>query len=91
MGRPVITLAGHEHRSRVGVSLLTAAGHSEWVAETDTDFVRLAAALAANRPHLAAASAALRTDLRASPLLAHATQSRRFGETLRACVAAILR
>ena len=31
MGVPVVTLAGDRHASRVGVSLLQAAGHPEWV------------------------------------------------------------
>ncbi len=88
MGRPVVTLAGREHRSRVGVSLLTAAGHPEWIAETENDYIGIATALAGDRIRLGVLSAGLRDGLRAGPLLDHAGQARRFGEALRTCWAA---
>lgn len=85
MGVPVVSLAGDRHASRVGLSLLTAAGHPEWVA-TDADaYVRLAGQLAADPARLQAVSAALRGELRASPLLDHAGQAARFGAALRTC------
>jgi predicted O-linked N-acetylglucosamine transferase (SPINDLY family) len=85
MGRPVVTLAGREHRNRVGVSLLKAAGHPEWIAESDADYTRIAAGLAGDPARLAALGAGLRADLQAGPLLDHAAQARRFGEALLAC------
>jgi protein O-GlcNAc transferase len=83
MGVPVVTLAGDRHTSRVGVSLLHAVGHSEWIAHDDADYVAKAAALAADPARLAAARAALREEMRRSPLLDHAGQAGRFGAALR--------
>ena len=69
MGLPVVTLAGHAHRSRVGVSLLSSVGLPDLVARSPDDFVRIAAALANDRPRLASLRAGFRDRLRASPLL----------------------
>jgi len=85
MGRPVVTLAGDRHASRVGVSLLTATGQPDCVAATTDDYVRIAAALATNPVALAARCAGLRPALLASPLLDHAGQARRLGAALRRC------
>ncbi len=85
MQRPVITLAGNRHASRVGVSLLNAIGHREWIARDADDYVRIAAALALDRTATAQISHGLRDALRASPLLDHQGQAERFGEALRSC------
>jgi protein O-GlcNAc transferase len=68
MGVPVVTLAGRTHASRVGASLLTAAGLPELVAHTPERFIAAAAALAGDRAGLAALSAGLRNRLLASDL-----------------------
>lgn len=85
MGRPVVTLAGERHASRVGASLLSAIGRTEWIAGNEEDYVRIARDLAADRPRLRSESLGLRRALRQSPLLDHAGQARRFGDALRAC------
>jgi len=85
MGRPVVTLAGERHASRVGASLLSAIGRTEWIAGNEEDYVRIARDLAADRPRLRTESEGLRQALRRSPLLDHAGQARRFGDALRAC------
>lgn len=85
MGVPVVTLAGDRHMSRVGASLLAAAGHEEWIARTRADYVRIATELAADSARLAALRAGLRTDLQRGPLLDHAGQAARFGQALREC------
>ncbi len=90
MGRPVVTLAGDRHASRVGASLLTAVGHPEWIAETEADYVRIAAQLAADRARLAAQCHGLRDTLRGSVLMDHVGQAARFGEALLACRAGTL-
>lgn len=83
MGVPVVTLAGERHASRVGVSLLHAAGHPEWVARSEDEYIRLAADLASDQHRLAALRAGLRDEMRAGPLLDHAGQAARFGAALR--------
>jgi predicted O-linked N-acetylglucosamine transferase (SPINDLY family) len=85
MGRPVVTLAGGRHASRVGASLLAAAGHAGWVARDWDEYVRIAAGLASDRPRLGEISRALRRDLACSPLLDHPAQAVRLGAALRDC------
>lgn len=48
MGVPVVTLAGDRHASRVGVSLLHAAGFANWIAQNEVAFVQIAKDLAAD-------------------------------------------
>jgi predicted O-linked N-acetylglucosamine transferase (SPINDLY family) len=68
MGVPVVTLPGLEHVSRVGASLLAHAGLPELIAPDREGFARIAAALAQDRPRLAAYHATLRDRLLASAL-----------------------
>ncbi len=46
MGVPVVTLTGNSHASRVGASLLAAAGMGKWVARSPEEFMGIAARLA---------------------------------------------
>lgn len=71
MGVPVITLAGTFHAARVGASLLTHAGHSEWVAQTESDYLDRLEALSADRSQLRRTRLGLRGEMRSSPLLDH--------------------
>ncbi|OAM88609.1 tetratricopeptide repeat protein [Termitidicoccus mucosus] len=85
MGRPVVTLAGDRHAARVGCSLLAAIGHSEWIAETPADYVRIAARLASDHETLRQISTGLRDDMRRSALMDHPGQSARFADALAQC------
>jgi predicted O-linked N-acetylglucosamine transferase (SPINDLY family) len=85
MGVPVVTLAGDRHVARVGASLLTAAGHPEWIASTPEDYVRIATGLATDRNRLALLRPGLRQDLRRSSLLDYPAQAERLGGALRSC------
>jgi protein O-GlcNAc transferase len=85
MGRPVITLAGDRHASRVGASLLRAMGRPQWVAASPEEFVRIASGLARDRAELKRESTGLRERMEESPLFDHAGQAGRFGDALRAC------
>jgi predicted O-linked N-acetylglucosamine transferase (SPINDLY family) len=67
MGVPVLTLAGRTHVSRVGASLLTHAGLTDWIATTPDDFVARAVAATHDLPRLAELRRTLREQLRASP------------------------
>jgi protein O-GlcNAc transferase len=69
MGVPVITLAGSIHVSRVGVSLLHAAGLDEMIAESPKEYIRKAVELAADPDRLANLRGSLREQLQASPLI----------------------
>jgi predicted O-linked N-acetylglucosamine transferase (SPINDLY family) len=69
MGVPVVTLAGPTHASRMGASILTAAGHPEWIARTHEQYAQICGALAADLDALATLRAGLRARLAASPLM----------------------
>lgn len=88
MGRPVVVLAGREHRSRVGVSLLTAAGHPEWIANSENEYVRIAAELGSDLAGRKGLAARLRADLRSGALLDHAGCARDLAAALIACASA---
>lgn len=85
MGVPVVTLVGDRHMSRVGVSLLSSVGHSEWVASSASDLGRKVLKLAGDREHLARLRADLREEVCKSVLCGHAGQAERFGVSLQAC------
>ena len=68
MGVPVITLRGDRHSARVGASLLTAAGHPEWIADTPEQYLAIARDLAQDTGRLAQLRAGLREQLSVSLL-----------------------
>ncbi|HEX2567778.1 MAG TPA: tetratricopeptide repeat protein [Burkholderiales bacterium] len=69
MGVPVVTVAGDRHAGRMGASLLSAVGLADLVAQDVPQYVRICAALAADRARLAELRAGLRERVRRSPLL----------------------
>jgi predicted O-linked N-acetylglucosamine transferase (SPINDLY family) len=76
MGVPVLALAGDVGASRMGVSVLSAAGLADWVAPDETAYVATAQRWASELGTLAELRAGLRTKLAASalcdgPRLAH--------------------
>jgi protein O-GlcNAc transferase len=83
MGVPVVTLAGVEHRSRVGASLLTAAGMPEFIAKDDAEYVAIAKRLAEDRESLARHHATLRERLLSSSLCDGPAFGVRFADALR--------
>ncbi len=68
MGVPVVTLAGENHASRVGFSLLTAVGLPELVGTDEDSFVRAAVGLAGDTEHLQSLRSTMRDRVAASPL-----------------------
>lgn len=85
MGRPVVTLCGDRHASRVGASLLNAVARPEWVGKTSDEYISIAVRLASDHLALAEQSRSLRAALRSSALMDHAGQAVRFGAALREC------
>jgi len=83
MGVPVITLAGDLHMSRVGASLLTAAGLGELVAGTPEEYVDAAVALANDPARRHAYRSGMRQRLAAGPLLDHAGFTAKLERALR--------
>ncbi|HET6565862.1 MAG TPA: SEC-C metal-binding domain-containing protein [Xanthomonadales bacterium] len=68
MGVPVVTRAGSEHRSRVGLSLLHSMGLETMVASDENSLIQIVTDLAANPQELQTLRAGLRTRLLQSPL-----------------------
>ena len=85
MGVPVITLEGNRHAARVGVALLNAVGHPEWIAKGEDEFIAKAAELASDTAKLDAIRRSLRAEFYASPVLDHKGQAEKFGDAIRAC------
>jgi len=82
MGVPVITVEGDIHLSRVGVSLLKAVGHPEWIASTSEDMLVRAVTTALNRPRTKAMRQTLRAEFKASIICNNEEQSKRFAAAL---------
>lgn len=68
MGTPVVALAGRGHPGRVGLSILTAMGRADWVADGPEAYIAIAAAMGADRARLAAIQRGLRARMKASAL-----------------------
>lgn len=69
MGTPVITLAGTRHGTRFGLSLLENVGLGELAAQTPTEYIEKAAALASDRELLTALHRNLRSMMQRSPVM----------------------
>lgn len=65
MGVPFVTLASRPSLGRLGSSILTDAGHPEWIATNEDEYVEIAA----NLPHLATLRAGLRPHMQSGPLM----------------------
>lgn len=83
MGVPVVTLAGDRHASRVGVSLLNAAGLRDLVASTSDEYMAIATGLARDSARLATLRRGLRPQVRDSSLCDALAFADRFGEALK--------
>lgn len=83
MGVPVVTLEGAVHVSRVGVSLLHAAGCGDWIAKDEDAYVGIASELAAHPAGLARLRGGLRQRVAASSLADGGAFVARFEEALR--------
>ncbi len=68
MGVPVVTLAAGAFVGRVGGSLLSTVGLSEFVARTSDEYIAIAAALAGDRERLVGLRSTLRRKMKESPL-----------------------
>jgi predicted O-linked N-acetylglucosamine transferase (SPINDLY family) len=69
MGCPVVTRAGKTHVSRVGVSLLSAVGLQEFIADTREAYIEKAVVLAAQTDRLQELRAGMRDRLKKSVLM----------------------
>lgn len=68
MGVPVVGRRGNRFLSHLGDTILNTAGLSDWIADTDDDYIAKAIAYASDLPRLAALRESLRARILASPL-----------------------
>lgn len=83
MNVPVLVLAGNMHIARVGASLMTNVGLPQLVAQTEDQFVQIAARYANDIPALTGLRKGLRARLQASPLMDGPAFARDFAAALR--------
>lgn len=69
MGVPFVTLADRPSVGRLGSSILTGAGHPEWIAASEEQYVDMAVLLASDLPRLAELRAGLRTEMATGTLM----------------------
>ena len=69
MGVPVVTLEGDRHASRVGVSLLSNVGLTEFIAKTPEEYVGIAVEMAGRLEYLSEVRKSLRTKMKSSILM----------------------
>ncbi|MBS0196967.1 MAG: tetratricopeptide repeat protein [Planctomycetes bacterium] len=83
MGVPVVTLAGDSHVSRIGASLLHAAGLGEYVAANAAEYAAIAVSLATDATRLRELHSSLRSRLLSSRLCDAPGYSRRWERLIR--------
>ncbi len=69
MGVPVLTLAGRPPVGRIGASLMTNLGLSEWVADSEDEYIAKAALFAADMAGLVELRAGMRQRMISSPVM----------------------
>jgi predicted O-linked N-acetylglucosamine transferase (SPINDLY family) len=84
MGVPFVTLQGGHAAARTGVSVLTAVGLPELIADSQDAYVTIARDLACDRDRLRAIREGLRERLHASSLMDHAGLAADVGDAFRA-------
>jgi predicted O-linked N-acetylglucosamine transferase (SPINDLY family) len=87
MGVPVLSLAGNSSVSRMGVSILSAAGLDDWYADSVADYIALAQRQSAALESLIILRAGLRTQVMYSPLC----DEKRFAADFSGCIKQMLK
>ncbi|MFN0317290.1 MAG: tetratricopeptide repeat protein [Burkholderiales bacterium] len=82
MGVPVVTLRGTTHASRMGASILSAAGYPHLITGSEEEYVARCAAMASDIAALARMRQGMREQVRNSALMAHAAFTRNFEAVL---------
>ena len=85
MGVPVVSLSGRTQPSRMGRSILAAAGFPEWGASSPAHFVQIARSLSESVEDLSAHRAGLRTRIKESAL----TDAQSFSRAFEQCLAGL--
>jgi len=84
MGVPVVSLSGASHASRMGASILRAAGLGELVTTSEEQFLHVVLSLATDLQSLAALRAGLRERIKTSALMDAGRFAREFAAAVEA-------
>lgn len=84
MGVPFITLTGLPGIGRIGCSILKNLGRSEWIADSEEDYIKKAAKLASDIAELSKIRARLRDEISNSALMKESDFARSIEEAYRA-------
>ncbi len=71
MGNPFITFSNRPGVGKIGSSILSAIGHSEWIATTEDEYVQKAVNLASGIEKLDTIRGSLRKEIEKSPIMNH--------------------
>ena len=71
MGNPFVTLSNRPGVGKIGSSILSAIGHSEWIATTEDEYVQKAVNLASDIEKLDTIRGSLRKEIEKSPIMNH--------------------
>jgi protein O-GlcNAc transferase len=82
MGVPILTLKGNRFLSHLGESIAKSAGHANWIAQDQEDYVKKAVLFASDLPGLAVVRQELRERILTCPLFDVKTFAKDFGGVL---------
>ena len=71
MGNPFITFSNRPGVGKIGSSILSALGHSEWVATSEDEYIQKAVNLASDIKKLNTIRSSLRQEMEQSPIMDH--------------------
>ena len=82
MGVPTLTLAGATMLERIGASMMTCAGLTDWIASSEFEYVKLAVSRAADVDYLTRTRRNLRQQVASTPLFDAARFATHFEDAL---------
>ena len=83
MGVPLVSMSGDSFKSRMGVGILSYLGRTEWLVDTEDEYLRVAQTLAADVNQLNQLRLGLRDEVEQSPLMREDLYTHLYGEGLR--------
>jgi len=87
MGVPLITMRGNNFWSRLGETIVTNVGLTDWIAEDTSDYINKAITFSSDLPALLETRSHLRTAARSSPLFNTSKFTQQFEEALTEMIA----
>ena len=83
MGVPLVSMVGDSFKSRMGVGILSYLGRTDWLAQDEDEYLRIAQTLATDVGQLNQLRLGLRDEVEQSPLMREDIYTQLYGEGLR--------